>query len=81
MHNIVQQENHFTLACNNVLASHPGHAVPAGLPPSRDGVIHDVVGHQEEGLQLRKRTTILEGRHVAERMFCKSSAEAHMPLC
>lgn len=28
-----------------------GHAVPAGLAPAGDGVVHDVVRHQEEGLQ------------------------------
>lgn len=30
-----------------------GHAVPARLPSPRDGVVHDVIRHQEEGLQLR----------------------------
>lgn len=32
---------------------HLGHTVPAGLSPPRDGVVHDVVCHQKEGLQLR----------------------------
>ena len=51
--------------------SYLGYPVPAGLPSPGDGVVHDVISHQEEGLQLQMskipRQTDLTGNRLVPR--------------
>jgi hypothetical protein len=59
-------------------AAHVRLLVPAGLTAARDGAVHDVVRHQEEGLQLRgcvtQTQTSAGATHRARAAVCASEA-------
>ena len=48
--------------------------VPAGLPSPGDGVVHDVISHQEECLQLQGTQTPVSVREQAEKATGRSAA-------